>query len=77
MWSGKLVEHIDRLVDNQLCAEDVVVASPDRSKMVYRRKGGLYEPGYDHAQPFKRDKKQHSTGFMYLKMADTPPMVSC
>ena len=77
VWSGKLVEHIDRLVDNQLCAEDVVVASADRSKMVYRRKGGLYEPGYDHAQPFKRDKKQHSTGFMYLKMADTPPMVSC
>jgi hypothetical protein len=76
VWSAELVKYIDGMVENQLLAEECVVDNADERKKVFKRKGGLYEMGYDHAQPFKRDKNQHSTGFMYIKLADTRPWVS-
>lgn len=76
LWHKKLVKYIDDAVDGQLLKQEVVnPEEEDEAKKIYQRKGILQELGYDHAQPFNKDKKQHSTGFIYTKNADASPEV--
>jgi len=54
-------------------AEHLLEETRDHADGKVRRPGGLYELGYDDARPFKNDKAQHSSGFVFGRCADLPP----